>query len=96
MSSPGKERLEGFQRAIAATCRAIAREPTLNVSFRTGEGRAPAKPPPAGGPGKSAPGKSASGRSASGRSAPGRSPGEPPGLQLPPPRRANTVNGCIG
>jgi cobaltochelatase CobT len=40
----GKERLEGLQRALAATCRAIAHEPTLNVSFRAGEARAPGRP----------------------------------------------------
>ena len=33
----GKERLDEFQRAIAATCRAIAHRPGLNVSFRTGD-----------------------------------------------------------
>ena len=49
MSPLGKERLEGFQRAIAATCRAIAHQPALGVSFRAGESRAPAKPAPAGG-----------------------------------------------
>ncbi|HZA66139.1 MAG TPA: cobaltochelatase subunit CobT [Geminicoccaceae bacterium] len=76
MSPLGKERLEGFQRAIAATCRAIAREPALNVSFRTGDSRGPAKPAPAAGSGKPAPGRSAS---------------EPPALQLPPPRRAMTA-----
>ncbi len=68
MSPLGKERLEGFQRAIAATCRAIAHQPALSVGFRTAEGRAPGKPGPAGGSGKSA--------------------SEPPGLQLPPLRRA--------
>ncbi|MGH6904632.1 MAG: cobaltochelatase subunit CobT [Geminicoccaceae bacterium] len=54
MSPLGKERLEGFQRAIAATCRAIAHLPALGVSFRAGEGRAPGKPAPAGGSRKSA------------------------------------------
>jgi cobaltochelatase CobT len=49
----GKERLEEFQRAIAATCRAIAHRPGLSVSFRTGESPRPAKPAPAGGPGRS-------------------------------------------
>ena len=68
MSPLGKERLEGFQRAIAATCRAIAHQPALGVSFRAGEGRAPAKPGP----------EARSRKSAS----------EPPGLQLPPLRRA--------
>jgi cobaltochelatase CobT len=40
----GKERLEGLQRALAATCRAIAHHPTLNVSFRAGEARSPGRP----------------------------------------------------
>jgi cobaltochelatase CobT len=45
MSPLGKERLEGLQRALAATCRAIAHAPTLNVSFRAGEAaRAPGRP----------------------------------------------------
>jgi cobaltochelatase CobT len=52
MSLLGKERLEGFQRALAATCRAIAHQPALSVSFRTGEGRAPGTPAQAGGPRK--------------------------------------------
>ena len=67
MSPIGKDRLEGFQRALAATCRAIAHQPALNVSFRAGEARGvgrPAEPRAAGKPNK-----------------------EPPGLQLPPPRR---------
>ena len=44
MSPLGKERLEGLQRALAATCRAIAHHPTLNVSFRAGEARSPGRP----------------------------------------------------
>jgi cobaltochelatase CobT len=68
MSPLGKERLEGFQRALAATCRAIAHKPALSVSFRSGEGR---------GPGRQTEPKGA-----------GRQATEPPGLQLPPPRRA--------
>jgi cobaltochelatase CobT len=44
MSPLGQGRLEGLQRALAATCRAIAHEPTLNVSFRAGEARAPGRP----------------------------------------------------
>src|SRR5687768_1655196 len=67
MTPLAKERLEGFQRALAATCRAIAHRPALSVSFRTGEARPSAKGPAAG-----------SAKAAS----------EPPGLQLPPPRRA--------
>jgi cobaltochelatase CobT len=67
MSPIGKERLEGFQRALAATCRAIAHKPALNVTFRAGEGRG-------------------LGRQAEPQ-APGKPRGEPPGLQLPPPRR---------
>jgi cobaltochelatase CobT len=51
----GKERLEGLQRALAATCRAIAHEPTLNVSFRTGEAaRGPGRPTERPRPGKPA------------------------------------------
>jgi cobaltochelatase CobT len=51
MTAFGRERLEGFQRAIAAACRAIAHQPGLDVSFRTGDGRA--KPAPTGTPKKS-------------------------------------------
>ena len=68
MTPLGKERLEGFQRALAATCRAIAHKPALSVSFRAAEGRGLGRQAEAQG----------SGRRAS----------EPPGLQLPPPRRA--------
>ena len=68
MSPLGKERLEVFQRALAATCRAIAHKPALNVSFRAAEGRGPGRHAEAQGAGKRA--------------------DEPPGLQLPPPRRA--------
>ena len=45
MSPLGKERLEGLQRALAATCRAIAHEPALNVSFRAGDARGLGRPP---------------------------------------------------
>jgi cobaltochelatase CobT len=45
----GRERLEVFQRAVAATCRAMAHRPALNVTFRTGEAKreraAPAETP---------------------------------------------------
>jgi cobaltochelatase CobT len=68
MSPLGKERLEGFQRALAATCRAIAHKTALNVSFRAAEARGLARQAEAHGAGKRA--------------------DEPPGLQLPPPRRA--------
>ena len=34
-----RERLEVFQRAVAATCRAMAHRPALNVTFRTGEAK---------------------------------------------------------
>ena len=68
MSPLGKERLEGFQRALAATCRAIAHKPGLNVSFRAAEGRGLGRPAEPKGAGKRVT--------------------EPPGLQLPPPRRA--------
>ena len=44
MSPLGKERLEGLQRALAATCRAIAHQPALNVSFRAGEARGSGRP----------------------------------------------------
>ncbi|HEX5078441.1 MAG TPA: hypothetical protein VFV80_04770, partial [Geminicoccaceae bacterium] len=37
MSPAGRERLEVFQRAVAAATRAIARRPTLSVVFRAGE-----------------------------------------------------------
>jgi cobaltochelatase CobT len=37
LSPAGRERLEVFQRAVAATCRAIAHRPTLTVAFRAGE-----------------------------------------------------------
>ena len=67
MSPIGKDRLEGFQRALAATCRAIAHQPALNVSFRAGEARGVGRP-------------------AEPRAA-GKPTNEPPGLQLPPPRR---------
>jgi len=39
MSSRSKERLETFQRAVAATCRAMADRPGLSVTFRAGDGR---------------------------------------------------------
>jgi cobaltochelatase CobT len=42
LSPPGRERLEVFQRAVAATCRAIAHRPTLTVAFRAGEPLHPA------------------------------------------------------
>jgi cobaltochelatase CobT len=67
MSPLGKERLEGFQRALAAACRAIAHKPALSVSFRAADSRGLGRQEPQG------PRKPAS---------------EPPGLQLPPPRRA--------
>ncbi|HET6520405.1 MAG TPA: cobaltochelatase subunit CobT, partial [Geminicoccaceae bacterium] len=37
MSLPSKDRLDAFQRAVAATCRAMAHEPTLNVTYRATE-----------------------------------------------------------
>ncbi len=37
MSPAGRERLEVFQRVVAATCRAIAHRPSLTVAFRAGE-----------------------------------------------------------
>jgi cobaltochelatase CobT len=52
MSPIGKERLEGFQRALAATCRAIAHKPALNVTFRAGEGRSLGRPAEPHAPGK--------------------------------------------
>ncbi len=42
MSPPGRERLEVFQRAVAATCRAMSHRPTLTVAFRAGEPLQPA------------------------------------------------------
>jgi cobaltochelatase CobT len=68
MSPLGKDRLEGFQRALAATCRAIAHKPALTVSFRTAEPRGLSRPAEPHGS--------------------NRRTSEPPGLQLPPPRRA--------
>jgi cobaltochelatase CobT len=59
MSPIGKERLEGFQRALAATCRAIAHRPALNVTFRAGEARGlgrPAEPHAPGRPASESPG----------------------------------------
>ncbi len=48
MAPPSRERVEVFQRAVAATCRAMAHKPALNVTFKAGEGRrereAPADP----------------------------------------------------
>jgi len=41
VSPPGRERLEVFQRAVAATTRAIAHRPTLTVAFRPGDPRQP-------------------------------------------------------
>ena len=41
----GRERLEVFQRAVAATCRAMAHRPALNVTFRTGEAKRERAPP---------------------------------------------------
>ncbi len=40
MTLPGRERLDAFQRAVAATCRAMAHRPLLTVAFR-GEARRP-------------------------------------------------------
>jgi cobaltochelatase CobT len=45
LSAAGRERFEVFQRAVAATCRAIAHRPTLTVVFRAGD---PAREPAAG------------------------------------------------
>lgn len=36
---PSKDRVEEFQRAVAATCRAMARQPQLEVNFRAGSNR---------------------------------------------------------
>ncbi|HSA79167.1 MAG TPA: cobaltochelatase subunit CobT, partial [Geminicoccaceae bacterium] len=46
MAPPGRERLEVFQRAVAATCRAMAHRPALAVTFRAGEAKreAPGEP----------------------------------------------------
>ena len=56
MSAAGRERFEVFQRAVAATCRAIAHRPTLTVAFRAGD---PAREPAAG---KSGSGKTVAGK----------------------------------
>jgi cobaltochelatase CobT len=42
---PSKERLEVFQRAVAAACRAMADKPALDVTFRAGDGRREAAGP---------------------------------------------------
>jgi cobaltochelatase CobT len=39
MGPPGRERIETFQRAVAATCRAMAHRPALTVTFRAGEAK---------------------------------------------------------
>ncbi|HEX6141263.1 MAG TPA: cobaltochelatase subunit CobT, partial [Geminicoccaceae bacterium] len=39
MSASAKDRLELLQRALASTCRAMAHEPALGVTFRAGEAR---------------------------------------------------------
>jgi cobaltochelatase CobT len=39
MAPAGRERVEVFQRAVAATCRAMAHRPALNVTFRAGDGK---------------------------------------------------------
>jgi cobaltochelatase CobT len=46
MAPAGRERLEVFQRAVAATCRAMAHRPALAVTFRAGEAKreAPGEP----------------------------------------------------
>jgi cobaltochelatase CobT len=47
MAPASRERVEVFQRALAATCRAMAHRPALNVTFRAGEAKreaAPAEP----------------------------------------------------
>ena len=41
MSVPGKDRVEEFQRAVGACCRAIADRPGLEVVFRAGGNRGP-------------------------------------------------------
>jgi cobaltochelatase CobT len=40
----GRERLEGLQRAVGATCRAMAHRPDLTVTFRAGEAKASETP----------------------------------------------------
>jgi cobaltochelatase CobT len=45
MAPPSRERVEVFQRAVAATCRAMAHRPALNVSFKAGDGRREREPP---------------------------------------------------
>ncbi len=79
MSPAGRERLEVFQRVVAATTRAIAHRPTLTVTFRAGEPAREALAP--GGPrGRNAP----SGNERTGAS---QAAAEEPAIRLPMPRR---------
>jgi cobaltochelatase CobT len=73
LSAAGRERFEVFQRAVAATCRAIAHRPTLTVAFRAGE---PSREPAAG---KSGTGKTVAGQTIAGK--------EEAPVRLPVPRR---------
>jgi cobaltochelatase CobT len=79
VSQAGRERLEVFQRVVAATTRAIAHRPTLTVTFRAGEpareGLAPASPRT-----RNAPGGNEHSRAS-------RAAAEEPAVRLPLPRR---------
>ena len=77
MPLAGRERLEVFQRAVAATTRAMAHRPTLTVAFRTGD---PARETP------STAGPRTSNASGPAKTGAARAPEEPP-VRLPLPRR---------
>lgn len=79
MSPAGRERLEVFQRAVAATTRAIARRPTLTVAFRAGE-------PVREGPG-SAGQRTTNAPTGSAKTGAARALQEEPSVRLPMPRR---------
>jgi cobaltochelatase CobT len=75
----GRERLEVFQRVVAATTRAIARRPTLTVAFRAGE---PVRESP-GGAGQ----RTTNAPTASAKTSATRAVQEDPPVRLPLPRR---------
>ena len=84
MAPASRERVEVFQRAVAATCRAMAHRPALNVTFRAGEAKREA--PPADNECQSCAARAAAGNGRPGRCpAPGR--GRRCGTQAAPPRR---------
>ena len=80
MSAPGRERLEVFQRAVAATTRAIAHRPALSVAFRAGD---PAREAPGASGPRTSPRTS---NTPAGAAKTGAAPEEPT-VRLPMPRR---------